>query len=63
MPPSPPSAPHGFDFARYAFFEQIGAVGYGLGDLERIAAGERWTWQLGLARLRVVAPPSFHRIL
>ncbi len=52
MPPSPPSAPHGFDFARYAFFEQIGAVGYGLGDLERIAAGERWTWQLGLARLR-----------
>jgi competence protein ComEC len=52
MPPSPPSAPHGFDFARYAFFEQIGAVGYGLGDVERIAAAERWTWQLGLARLR-----------
>jgi competence protein ComEC len=27
MPPSPPGAPHGFDCARYAFFEQLGAVG------------------------------------
>jgi competence protein ComEC len=52
MPPSPPSAPHGFDFARYAFFQQIGAVGYTLGDLERIAPARLWTWQLGLARLR-----------
>jgi competence protein ComEC len=52
MPPSPPGAPHGFDFARYAFFEHLGAVGYGLGDLERVAAAPQWTWQLGLARLR-----------
>ena len=52
MPPSPPSAPHAFDYARHAFFEQIGAVGYGFGELERIAPASQWTWQLGLARLR-----------
>jgi competence protein ComEC len=52
MPPSPPSEPLGFDFARVAFFERIGAVGYGLGDLEAIAATEASSWQIGLARLR-----------
>jgi competence protein ComEC len=52
MPPSPPSAPHAFDFARQAFFEQIGAVGYALGDLERLGRASQWAWQLGLARLR-----------
>jgi competence protein ComEC len=52
MPPSPPGAPHGFDFARHAFFEQLGAVGYALGDVQRIEQAHQWTWQLGLARLR-----------
>ncbi len=52
MPPSPPGAPHGFDFARQAFFEQLGAVGYALGDVQRIEPAHEWTWQLGLARLR-----------
>ncbi len=27
-PPSPPSIPDGFDFQRYAYFKQIGAVGF-----------------------------------
>ena len=28
MPPSAPVQPHGFDFGRYAYFMQLGAVGY-----------------------------------
>lgn len=31
MPPPPPAAPGSFDFARAAWFQQIGAVGYVLG--------------------------------
>ena len=44
MPPSPPAAPGDFDFARRAFFERLGAVGYALGPVETIErhAGERW---------------------
>lgn len=30
LPPMGPAMPHGFDFARYFFFRDIGAVGYGL---------------------------------
>lgn len=30
MPPMGPALPHGFDFSRYFFFRDIGAVGYGL---------------------------------
>ncbi len=52
MPPSPPSEPAGYDFARQAYFSQLGAVGYGLGKLERVAAAQTSTWRLGLARVR-----------
>ena len=37
MPPSPPTEPFGFDFARQAFFSRLGAVGYALGKPERVA--------------------------
>lgn len=37
MPPSPPAAPGDFDFARRAFFERLGAVGFALGDVELVA--------------------------
>lgn len=30
LPPMGPAMPHGFDFARYFYFRDIGAVGYGL---------------------------------
>lgn len=33
MPPSPPAAPGAFDFARDAYFDRLGAVGYTLGRL------------------------------
>lgn len=36
LPASGPAIPGGFDFARWAFFKGLGAVGYSLGDLERL---------------------------
>lgn len=35
MPPPEPARPGGYDFARDAFFRGIGAVGSGLGTIER----------------------------
>jgi len=52
MPPSPPSEPHGFDFARKAFFERIGAVGYSLKQPVLIKKGEGWRITTALASLR-----------
>ncbi|GAB6053990.1 ComEC/Rec2 family competence protein [Magnetospira thiophila] len=34
LPPPPPTLPGGFDFQRKAYFEGLGAVGYGLGTAE-----------------------------
>jgi competence protein ComEC len=34
MPPAPPIEPGGFDFARYAYFKQIGATGYTTGGVK-----------------------------
>ncbi|NKD76546.1 ComEC family competence protein [Haematospirillum sp. H1815] len=36
LPPSPPSAPGSYDFQRIAWFEKIGAVGYGVSTPEFI---------------------------
>jgi competence protein ComEC len=52
MPPSPPSEPDGFDFARKAFFERIGAVGYALGPAEVVAARTGWRFETAIARFR-----------
>lgn len=38
LPPAPPVAPGAFDFQRYAYFAQLGAVGYGLGQVEATPA-------------------------
>ncbi|MEO1090890.1 MAG: ComEC/Rec2 family competence protein [Pseudomonadota bacterium] len=53
LPPSEPVMPGAFDFARWAYFKDLGAVGYALGDVERLAAAssaERARW--GVAELR-----------
>lgn len=34
MPPPNPSIPGGFDFAQYAYFKQIGAIGYAVGKFQ-----------------------------
>ena len=52
MPPSAPSEPHGFDFARRAFFEQLGAVGYSLKAPILLERAKEWRLATALARLR-----------
>ena len=52
MPPSPPSEPYGFDFARQAYFMRLGAVGYALGGHERLAGTAASTLRVGLNRIR-----------
>jgi competence protein ComEC len=36
QPIGPPVLPGAFDFQRYAFFQQLGATGYAIGDLEKV---------------------------
>ena len=52
MPPSPPVEPGGFDFARQAYFQRLGAVGYALSGPQLLARAERRGWSLGIAALR-----------
>lgn len=40
QPLSPPVLPGAFDFQRYAFFQQLGATGYALGDLQLVQRHE-----------------------
>lgn len=40
MPPSPPAAPGSYDFARQAYFQGIGAVGFALGSARVIVKAE-----------------------
>jgi competence protein ComEC len=43
MPPPGPAAPGAFDFGRQAYFRQLGAVGYALSPLSRVASAPN-TW-------------------
>jgi len=56
MPPPAPAAPGDYDFGRWAFYEGIGAVGFGFGQPKLIAPRESETlterWNAGLERLR-----------
>lgn len=52
MPPSPPAAPGDFDYARHAFFEQLGAVGYAFGGIEHLGRAPGRDWQRSLAGVR-----------
>jgi len=60
MPPSPPSEPAGYDFARQAYFLRLGAVGYGLGKIEQVTPAAASTWRLGLARIRQRVARAIH---
>lgn len=51
MPPSPPTAPGAFDFARYAWFDRLGAVGYAV-NAPTMVAGETSGVRAWLAALR-----------
>ena len=52
MPPSPPVEPGGFDFARYAYYMQLGAVGYALNPPEVLSRADFRSWSLALSALR-----------
>ena len=51
MPPSPPAAPGAFDFARYAWFDRLGAVGYAV-NAPVIVAGDSAGARAWLAAVR-----------
>ncbi|MGB7318978.1 MAG: ComEC/Rec2 family competence protein [Planktotalea sp.] len=52
-PPSGPAEPHGFDFQRYAWFEQLGGLGYSRLPLLLAAPPERnhtfFAWRLAIS--------------
>lgn len=56
LPPPEPAMPGAFDFARYAWFRQIGAVGYAISTAEIMPAEETRNWReammLSLSALR-----------
>lgn len=52
MPPASPALPGGFDYARQAWFEGLGAVGYALGAPERLGRGADGGWRERVADLR-----------
>ncbi|MFM7346583.1 MAG: ComEC/Rec2 family competence protein, partial [Tagaea sp.] len=49
MPPPLPSAPGAFDFARQAWFERLGGVGYANGPVTRVAQADKPGWRATLA--------------
>ena len=61
-PPPAPAAPGAFDFARQAYFQRLGGVGYAVGHLSKLdpaalpnglhRAAVTEPWRLGLNRLR-----------
>jgi competence protein ComEC len=52
MPPPLPSAPGAFDFARQAWFERLGGVGYANGPVMRVVEADRPGWRAVLAAWR-----------
>ncbi|MFZ5608892.1 MAG: ComEC/Rec2 family competence protein [Pseudomonadota bacterium] len=51
-PPPGPAAPGAFDFARAAYFERLGAVGYAVARPQRLAQGNAGDFALFIARQR-----------
>ena len=60
QPPMGPALPGGFDFARQAWFERLGAVGYRIGPAERLP-GEAGGFALAIAELRARDRPAHRR--
>ncbi len=48
MPPPEPMSASGFDFARYAYFQRLGAVGFTLGPLKRMTQDQSLDSGFGL---------------
>ena len=53
MPPAGPAEPGAFDFARQAWFDRLGAVGYAVGPVRIEARGQGgWSLAVAIARMR-----------
>jgi len=52
MPPPAPAAPGAFDFARQAWFERLGAVGFAVGTAEVLPDEAAWGPRVTLGRVR-----------
>lgn len=63
LPPRGPVIPGGRDFRRRAFFEELGAVGFTLGDPEVLSRGAPSQVTLGLARLRAAVVARIRAVL
>lgn len=65
-PPPIPSLPGGYDFARTAWFKQLGGVGYGSGEITQISASDEPPWRyqfwsaLAQVRAKIGARVSSH---
>ncbi len=53
QPPLPPALPGGYDFARQAWFDQLGAIGFAIGPAQRLPAAAD-SFALAIAELRAV---------
>ncbi len=53
QPPPSPSLPGGYDFARKAWFERIGAVGFAIGGMTISENPASTSWRIRLAELRL----------
>lgn len=51
-PPSPPAAPGAYDFQRDAWFHGLGAVGYSISPVTKIASGQSSGWREAIQSLR-----------
>ena len=60
QPPLPPALPGGFDFARQAWFDQLGAIGFAIGPAQRLPAAAD-SLALAIAELRAVIAEADHR--
>jgi competence protein ComEC len=67
LPPPQPTLPGAYDFARAAYYEEIGAVGYTYGGPVPIAAPRAPTWRermrLGVEHLRWRMTQRIHSVL
>ena len=67
LPPPQPTLPGAYDFARAAYYEEIGAVGYTYGGPAPIAAPRALTWpeqlRLGVEHLRWRMTQRIHSVL
>ncbi len=54
FPPPQPALPNGFDFGRYFYFQQVGAVGYGIGkpEIKTLKESGAWDFQIWFSEFR-----------